>query len=292
VAKDKEKTPPWWYVNGQGQTMVAIPGPVEFVMGSPPTEVGRTEYEPQHKKRISRTFALAAKSATVEQYRQFDKGFQLPATYTRMADLPVIGRSWYQAAAYCNWLSEKEGIDEKEWCYEIKGKVTKVRENYLSLSGYRLPTEAEMEYATRAGAVTSRYFGETEELLPKYAWYRKNSKEKTWPVGSLKPNDLGFFDVQGNVFTWCQESYKSYPTAKGEEVADDKEDALVSSPTQSRVLRGGSFDYQASSVRSAYRIGDLPSYRTYTLGFRVARTLPLDSLTALPGPSNGAKNER
>ena len=83
-----------------------------------------------------------------------------------------------------------------------------------------------MEYATRAGAVTSRYYGETEELLPKYAWYNKNSKGKTWPVGSLKPNDLGLFDVQGNVFTWCQESYKPYPSVEGDGSAEDKEDGL------------------------------------------------------------------
>ncbi len=199
--------------------------------------------------------------------------------------------SWYQAAAYCNWLSKEEGIDEKEWCYEIKGKVTKLKENYLSLSGYRLPTEAEMEYATRAGAVTSRYFGETEELLPKYAWYTKNSKEQTWPVGSLKPNDLGLFDVQGNVFTWCQESYKAYPTGKGEEAAEDKEDELVISPTQSRVLRGGSFHNLASNVRSAYRINIVPTIRSYNNGFRLARTLPLDPFTALPPTPKGSKNK-
>ncbi len=127
----------------------------------------------------------------------------------------MVGTSWYQAAAYCNWLSKEEGIAEDQWCYEIKGQVTKLKENYLSLTGYRLPTEAEMEYATRAGALTSRYYGETEELLPKYAWYQKNSQERTWPVGSLKPNDLGLFDVQGNVFTWCQESYKAYPAGEG-----------------------------------------------------------------------------
>ena len=91
----------------------------------------------------------------------------------------------------------------------------KLTANYLSRSGYRLPTEAEMEYATRAGAVTTRYYGETEELLPKYAWYNKNSQDRTWPVGSMKPNDLGLFDVQGNVFTWCQERYQSVSQVKG-----------------------------------------------------------------------------
>jgi formylglycine-generating enzyme required for sulfatase activity len=145
-----------------------------------------------------------------------------------------------------------------------------LKENYLSLSGYRLPTEAEMEYATRAGALTSRYFGETEELLPKYAWYSKNSKERTWPVGSLKPNDLGLFDVQGNVYTWCQESYKPYP--QGEEVSEDKEDVLTIISTSSRVLRGGSFCNQASFVRSSYRNYLVPTFRNTDFGFRVART--------------------
>ena len=109
--------------------------------------------------------------------------------------------------------------------------MTNLKKNYLSLSGYRLPTEAEMEFATRAGALTSRYYGETEELLPKYAWYARNSKEKTWPVGSLKPNDLGLFDVQGNVFTWCQEKDAFHPYGIGETVLEDQEDGVVVSRT-------------------------------------------------------------
>lgn len=291
VRKDKEKTLPQWYVNGQGQTMVVIPGPVEFLMGSPFTEKDRSDYEPQHKRRIGRTFAVAAKAVTVEQYRQFDKGYALSAKHARTGDLPVVGTSWYQAATYCNWLSKEEGIDEEQWCYEIKGQTTKLRENYLSLPGYRLPTEAEMEYATRAGALTTRYFGETEELLPKYAWYLKNAQEQTWPVGSLQPNDLGLFDVQGNVFTWCQESYNNYPTRQDEEAAEDKEDQLVISPTQSRVLRGGSFTNRAPFVRSAYRNFTVPSNRNSNLGFRPSRTLPLGSFTALPPTPEGSKNK-
>jgi len=273
LTKDKEKTPPQWYVNGQGQTMVVIPGPVEFLMGSPLTEARRFENETQHKKRISRTFALASKSVTVEQYRKFDEGYQLPAVYTRTADLPVIGTSWHQAAVYCNWLSKKEGIDQDQWCYEIKdGQVTRLKANYLSLTGYRLPTEAEMEFATRYGALTSRYFGETEDLLPKYAWYTKNSQEKTHPVGNMKPNDLGLFDVQGNVYTWCQESYKAYPRWQFFGAGEDKEDILSINNQSSRVLRGGSFLNQASNVRSAFRNNYVPTNRYYNVGFRAART--------------------
>jgi hypothetical protein len=289
VEKEKTKTPPQWYVNGQGQTMVVIPGPIEFMMGSPPTETGRTDDESQHKTRISRTFAVDATSVTVEQYRQFDNGYKQPAVNTRTADLPVVGISWYQAAAYCNWLSKQEGIPEDQWCYQIKGQVTKLRENYLSLSGYRLPTEAEMEYVTRAGAVTSRSFGETEELLPKYAWYSKNSREQIWPAGSLKPNDLGLFDVHGNVFTWCQGSYNGNSTGKGEEAAEDQEDGLVVTHTTSRVLRGGSFTLPASFVRSAYRSFNLPTSRFASVGFRVARTLSLDGLSVLPPSPEGSR---
>jgi formylglycine-generating enzyme required for sulfatase activity len=273
LSKGKEKSPQW-YVNGQGQTMVVIPGPVEFVMGSPPTEADRDEDEGQQKVRIERTFALASKPVTVEQYRRFDTAYQLPAVYTRMADLPVVATSWHQAAAYCNWLSKEEGIDQDQWCYEIKdGQVTRLKSTYLSLTGYRLPTEAEMEYGTRAGALTSRHYGETEELLRKYVWYTKNSQGKTWPVGRLKPNDLGLFDMQGNVYTWCQERYRSCPRGQGEGRNEEKEDTYSINNQESRVMRGGSFSYPTWLVRSAYRNRDVPTYRGNFVGFRPARTL-------------------
>jgi formylglycine-generating enzyme required for sulfatase activity len=280
LAKDKEKTPPQWYVNGQGHTLVVIPGPVEFVMGSPPTEKGRKDHEPQHRKRINRTFALAAKSVTVEQYRRFHKGYALPPEYTRLPELPAVGISWYDAAAYCNWLSEQEGIPEAERCYEFKPPgntdptvpVVKLRKNYLSLQGYRLPTEAEME---------------TEELLPRYAWYQMISEEKTWPVGRLKPNELGLFDIQGNALTWCQESYKVYPQFG--KMMEDTEDGLMIVGTSTRVLRGGSFGYLASFLRSALRYNNSPATRSFTFGFRPTRTLPLGPVTALPPTPEGAR---
>jgi len=253
--------------------MVVILGPVDFIMGSPPTEAVRHEDEIQHKKRIGRTFALAAKPVTVGQYRRFERGDPVTAEYARTAGFPVVGISWLMAAKYCNWLSKGEGIPEDQWCYEIKDDEIELRSNYLSLTGYRLPTETEMEYATRAMAETSRYYGEAEELLPKYAWYNKNAQGKTWPVGSLKPNDLGLFDVQGNVFTWCQESSRPYPWVEGEGSAEDREDGLVVSSAVGRVLRGGSFDAQASYVRSASRISNVPTFGPHDFGLRPARTI-------------------
>ncbi len=276
VGKDKDSPPatPKWYVNSQGQTLVVIRGPVQFVMGSPVTEPFRLNLETQHNKRIGRTFALAAKLVTVEQFRQFNKGYSPPAMYTRMPGLPALGISWYVAASYCNWLSKQESIPEAQWCYvtDAKGDVTGMKEEFLSLKGYRLPTEAEMEYATRAGAVTSRHFGETEDLLPKYAWYARNAQEQTWPVGSLKPNDLGFFDVHGNVYTWCQ-AVAPYPERATGAIIEDLEGDLVVLGSNARVLRGGTFLRQASDLRSAYRGIHRPDRSVYD-GFRVARTLP------------------
>jgi formylglycine-generating enzyme required for sulfatase activity len=322
---------PGWYVNSQGQTMVVIAGPVEFLMGSPATEAGRNPpVELQHRKRIGQTFALAAKSVTLEQFRKFNPYYGIGEIerWARTPDSPIIGTDWYQAAEYCNWLSKQEGLPESQWCYEPVrdpkampalaagslallaaglGPLTatcalfpgrsepeykegmKLARNYLQRTGYRLPTEAEIEYATRAGALTSRYFGETEDLLEKYAWYIRNSHDRTWPVGSKKPNDLGFFDIQGMVFTWCQEAFKNYPQTKANEITDDTEDALTIKSLDTRMVRGASFINPAEHVRSAFRHAYAPALRHYPVGFRPARTLQLDPVTALPLPAEGSR---
>jgi formylglycine-generating enzyme required for sulfatase activity len=339
LRKDKEKPAPRWYVNGQGQTMVVIPGPVEFLMGSPASEEGRSAYESQHTRRIGRTFAVAAKAVTVREFRRFLKENKLEewfSAYGQAApimkqrspeeDGPIVLVDWFHAAAYCNWLSKVEGIPPEQWCYETNARqiadanvsvyaalclanhplnataassyfllnrevrVTALRKNYLSLQGYRLPTEAEMEYATRAGSVTSRYYGETEELLPRYAWYQKNSRDRTWPVGSLKPNDLGFFDVHGNAYTWCQEKGTVYPKKGGGQI-EDKEDVYSINIQNGRALRGGSFALRASNVRSALRYIVAPADRIINFGFRPASTLPCqNSQGDTCGACQGAKS--
>src|SRR5262249_32924050 len=135
------------------------------------------------------------------------------AKYSPEDSGPIISVTWFEAAQYCNWLSALEGIAEDQWCYpaidEIKEEMV-MPKDYLHRTGYRLPTEAEWEFACRAGAGCTYSYGCSEILLSEYAWYRKNSGDRTWPVGQLKPNDLGLFDVHGNVWTWCQCRYVDY----------------------------------------------------------------------------------
>ena len=184
------------------------------------------------------------------------------------------GVSWYDAAAYCNWLSRREGLPE---CYEPNegGKYAagmKIKPDALRLGGYRLPTEAEWEYACRAGAGTSRYYGSSVDLLGRYAWYLITSQSHAGLCGSLLPNDLGLFDMLGNIWEWCLDEYHVVDaTGKHSNVVHIQLSLTESSP---RVLRGGALILHASLVRSAYRFWIAPAYHGASNGFRPSRTYP------------------
>jgi serine/threonine protein kinase/formylglycine-generating enzyme required for sulfatase activity/tetratricopeptide (TPR) repeat protein len=279
-----------WQVNKERQTFTRVDGPVEILMGSPPNEPGRHSSETQHRRRIPRSYAIATKKVTVEQFQRFLADVQrkypgaIRHSYTKKYSPdpkgPIIGISWYDAAMYCRWLSEQEGVPEDQMCYppipQIRAGV-RLPSDYLSRTGYRLPTEAEWESACRAGAASSRFYGESDELLGRYAWYVKNSDNHAWPVGWLKPNDLGLFDMLGNAFERCQ-AINTRPSAGGRPIVDAE--VLLAAPqaTGYGVLRGGPYSYIADPQRCASHHSNLASARPNTDGFRLART------TAEPRP--------
>src|SRR5687767_4971734 len=264
-----------WYVTHEGQTMVAVRGPVEFRMGSPPYEVGRepasdSPVEPYHTARIPRSFAISSKEISVAEFRRFldanpdvrrrhgyadnpTRMAELLAQFSPDDDAPQIAVTWYEAAIYCNWLSQREGLPQSQWVYPLNPddirSGMRMPADYVQRTGYRLPTEAEWEYAARAGATTSRFYGTSDSLLSAFAWYSKHPPKKkgdpvdpsdpqrTWPVGQLMPNDFGLFDVLGNVWEWTQDRVRRLEPAPT--TRDDVEDSiLVVTDSVARTRRG------------------------------------------------------
>lgn len=262
-----------WYVNTHGHTLAVVQGPVEFWMGSPGYEPGRMADELLHHRRISRTFAIATKETTAAQFRQFAPHFSYRQAYSPRDDTPIVDVNWYDAARYCRWLSEKEGLAEEQMCFppldEI-GPEMRLPPDCLSRTGYRLPTEAEWEYACRAGSQAPYFFGEDIRLLSEYAWDVANSGGHGNPVGSRLPNGLGMFDMLGNVGELCLEMYFGYEYRLHGSI----DDSPLLHPDGQRVVRGGSFISDYDGIRSARRF---PGNRTepyFDVGFRIARTLP------------------
>jgi formylglycine-generating enzyme required for sulfatase activity len=264
-----------------GMTLSIIHAKEEFLMGSPVSEVDRTQgptgkNEIRHRRHIGRRFAIGMHEITVAQFRAFRSEHQFDRKKSRDEDSPANMISWYDAAAYCNWLSKEEGIPPEQWCYDPDHEFADgmpLVADYLQRTGYRLPSEAEWEYACRAGTITARYFGETETLLGEYGCYTKTSGDK-WmhSVGTLRPNAAGLFDMHGNVLEWCQDALLLYPTDIAK--MGDREQTGTLSDSERRVLRGGSFIDRAADVRSAIRNDLQPFVGYYGIGFRVARTYP------------------
>jgi formylglycine-generating enzyme required for sulfatase activity len=275
-----------WFVNSHGQTFAIIDGPVDFRMGSPASEPDRSAgTETPRRIAIHRKFAIACQEVTVKQFQEFVRThdqfkvqqFYLQR-YTAAPDGPWISPSWYAAAAYCNWMSEREHIPKSEWAYlpnesGAYAEGMRIPADILNRTGYRLPTEAEWEFAGRAGTITSRYYGLTVELLGAYAWYSANSDGHAQPAGQRIPNDLGLFDMLGNVYEWCQDRGDPLRPVRQGRFIDETTTTEIVLDRNNRVFRGASCADYPNEARSAARFGERPSYESTSVGFRLARTL-------------------
>jgi len=258
--------------------------PGQFVMGAPDSDkLAEPDEKPQRLVRIEHGFYLGRTTVTLGQFRQFvqETGYKTDAEtdqrphyrgahgynatrhrfegyfpqYTwrnpgwPMTDaFPVCNVSWNDAVAFCKWLGTKATMKA------------------------RLPTEAEWEYACRAGSETAYSFGEPADLLAKYAWYTVNSPHHSQSVGTLRPNEYGVFDMHGNAWEWTQSVYREVGKTEGGMIRDDKEESEDINNQESRVLRGGSFVVPASIVRSSFRHSNVPANRLSNNSFRPART--------------------
>lgn len=273
-----------WFVTPKGLTMVVIRDPAEFFMGSLGNDVERSEsFEFRHRRKIERGFAVSAHEITIEQYRELFPDHESARMHSPSTECPVNMLTWYDAAKYCRRLSEVENIPLSEMCYppvDQIGEGMQLSPDWHTKTGYRLPTEAEWEYACRAGTTTSRHFGDTRVLLPLHAWIIENANETLHPVGHLLPNQFGLFDMYGNGFEWTQ-SMKSfyphdidrvYPNEMSFDGSSERNGLIDSSVAM--VIRGGAFLYISSNTRSAQRQFSKVDNQHPDNTFRPVRTLP------------------
>ena len=232
-----------------------------FLMGSVD---GNPNEQPVHEVRISRSFYMSKFELTEGQYLQFcsvvrgvtwpqDLGWgHGPSTAT-----PV---TWYDAAKLCNWLSMNEGLNS---CYSGRGRSTSCD---FDANGYRMPTEAEWEYAARGGARGQGFIFAGSDDPDDVAWHLGNSGAQIQSVGQKEPNELGLYDMSGNGWEWCwdlygQEYYAESPAA----------DPRGPSSGTERIRRGGSFMNNAQDIRTTFRSSDVADNRFQVAGLRVMR---------------------
>ena len=252
-----------WYVNSLGMTMITV-NPGQFVRRDR-ADFGGTE----NTVRLSRPYWVASTEVTRAQYEQFvtknsetlrdEEWTAVDAKISPEPTCPAQNVTWHLAIEFCNWLSRQENLSP---CY--RRTATDVEWD-ATANGYRLPTEAEWEFACRAGSTEMFSFGNDQVLLSRYAWIGDSVQERAHPVGNLLPNGSGLFDIHGNVWEWCWDIFDRY--SPGDQT--DPRGAEIRSGT--RVIRGGGWIELTDRAASGYRDSELERNPHSAIGFRVAR---------------------
>jgi formylglycine-generating enzyme required for sulfatase activity len=249
--------------------MVLVPGG-EFTMGD---DQGEDDERPAHRVRLS-PFYIDVSEVTQASFQALMG--RNPAKFAAPTR-PVERISWYAALQYCNMRSQREGLQP---CYDLTTQTCD-----FAADGYRLPTEAEWEYACRAGTTGNWSFDGDEKKLASHAWYKANAGKTTHDVRQKRPNPWGLYDMHGNVAEWCHDHYHER-YAEGE---------LATDPTgpadgDERLLRGGSWKSDADSCRSPARHSEPPGladvcFGYEAFGFRCVRTAEeVKPASGSPGP--------
>jgi len=227
-------------------TMVQVQGG-KFMMGD------KDEVDaPPHEVLVG-SFAMDRNLVTQEQ---FQKLMGTNPSRWKGDKHPVEQLRWSDAVRFCNKRSEAEGLQP---CYDLNTMKCNFEAN-----GYRLPTEAEWEYACRAGTTTSFFFGDDPAKLGEYAWFEKNSGGRPRPVGQKQPNPWGLYDMVGNVWEWCNDFYKVDYYQES-----PRENPRGPGEGQNKVLRGGAWRFSAENSRSGYRYNESPGYSDVCFGYDI-----------------------
>jgi formylglycine-generating enzyme required for sulfatase activity len=221
-----------------------------FQMGS---AQGDADEKPARAVTISRGFYMSRYEVTQEQWQEV---MGTKPAGQEVEDLPMANVSWYEAVEYCNRLSRREGLRP---CYKGSGESVSCD---FSANGYRLPTEAEWEYAARGGNRSRGYTFAGGDSPEEVAWHQNDAGARVHPVGQKKPNELGLYDLSGNLYEWCWDWYGSYAAAMSPDGPRTG---------SRRVLRGGGWASTAESLRVTNRGYDTPEYKSKYVGFRPVR---------------------
>lgn len=250
-------------VEPDGFEMVLVePGSFEMGFAN-----GLASEMPVHTVNITKPFYISKYEVTYEQFDEFCDAtgkIRLEDPGWGRGDQPIIV-TWYDAVDYCNWLSERAGLTP---CYSGRRVATKCD---FSANGYRLPTEAEWEYAARGGPRSQGYVYAGSNDPDEVAWSEDNSGAQTHPAGQKAPNELGLYDMSGNVWEWCGDWYDKdyYDSSPSDDPTGPAGPTDRVQPSKSR--RGGSWYHESELHRVTYRSGDWADYRSNSTGFRLVR---------------------
>jgi formylglycine-generating enzyme required for sulfatase activity len=253
-------------LNAQNNTDMVVVNGGTFTMGSKSENASAEDDEKKEHSVTLNSFKISKFEVTVWQWNEYLKANKLKPNkkpnWGWNDNYPINNITWNEAISYCNWLSKKEKLQP---AYFKKGP------NYVcdfNANGYRLPTEAEWEFAANGGKLSKQYKYSGNNNAEKVAWYKQNSKNSPHIIGTKSPNELGIYDMSGNVWEWCNDWYS-------ESYYDVSPNNNPTGPEmgQKKVVRGGSWDSELNYLRPSNRICTIPTETHEFYGFRIAQTI-------------------